>query len=384
MRGSIVLAALVAALVGFGGTLALVVAAAQAVDATPAETASWVAGTCLAKAAATTFLSWRHRIPIIGAWSTPGLALLAASGGAVDLPAAVGAFIVAAVLLIATALLRPLGALVARIPPTIAAAMLAGILLRFALGVFEAAAIAPSLVLPLVLLFLVVRLASPFAAVLAVLAAGVGMAALTGAMGALAIERVVTAPVLVMPRFEPGVAIGLGLPLYLVTMASQNLPGFAVLRAAGYPVPIAAILAVTGLASLASAFVGAHTTNLAAITASICTGPDAHPDPAQRWLTGPVYALCYLVFAAFAGLFVAVIAAMPAVLIATVAGTALLAPLAGALGQSMTAERQRFAAILTLAVTASGLTLLGLGAAFWGLLAGLAVLAADRVARRGT
>ena len=186
------------------------------------------------------------------------------------------------------------------------------------------------------------------------LVAGCLLAWAQGLMGAM--PDVLTLSMLqpVRPVFDPAVLLGLGVPLYLVTMASQNLPGFAVLRAAGYQPPSRSILAVTGLASLATAPFGAHASNLAAITAAICTGPDVHPDPARRWLTGPVYALCYLVLALFGASLVQLFAAMPPALITTVAGVALIGPLAGALVAALAQEQQRFAAALALVVTASG------------------------------
>lgn len=239
---------------------------------------------------------------------------------------------------------------------------------------------APGLVLPLLGLFLLARLFNPMAAVLVVLVAGVLLAWLQGRMGAVPAALELSTLQLTVPAFEPGVLLGLGVPLYLVTMASQNLPGFAVLQTAGYTVPTRSILAVTGLASLLTAPFGAHASNLAAITAAICTGPDVHPDPARRWLTGPVYALCYLVLALFGASLVQLFAAMPPALIATVAGLALLGPLAGALGAAMANERQRFAAVLVLVVTASGVAPAGIGAPFWGLLAGLLVLALEKLA----
>lgn len=377
MRPSLVVAAVVAALVGFAGTLAIVLAAAAAVGAGPAQTSSWVAALCLAMAATSSFLSWRHRVPVITAWSTPGAALIAASTG-VALDQAVGAFLLAAGLVLLTAAFRPVGTLIARIPTPVAAAMLAGVLLRFVVGVFEAVPAAPALILPLVALFLAARLASPAAAVLVVLAAGTALAAGLGLLGPLPDRLDLSQLTLVTPAFEPSVLLGLGLPLYLVTMASQNLPGFAVLRAAGYPVPSRPILAATGLASLLTAPFCAHTSNLAAITAAICTGPDAHPDPERRWLAGPVYGICYLTLAAFGASLVGLFAALPPALIATVAGLALTAPLSSALATALGDERLRFAAVLTFAVTASGLTLLGIGSAFWGLTAGLLAAALER------
>ena len=380
MRLSVVVSAVVAALVGFGGTLAIVVAAARAVGASPAQTSSWVAALCLAMAATSGFLSVRHRMPVITAWSTPGAALIAATSG-IGLPEAVGAFLFAAALVLLTAAFRPVGALIHRLPAGVASGMLGGVLLRFVVAPFESAAALPELVLPLLALFLAVRLVNPSVAVLAVLVAGLALAwglGLTEAVPAgLALSRLeVTAP-----AFDPAVLLGLGLPLYLVTMASQNLPGFAVLRAAGYEPPARSILAVTGLASLATAPLGAHTSNLAAITAAICTGPDTHPDPARRWLAGPIYGLCYLGLAAFGSSLVELVAAMPPALIATVAGAALAMPFAGALAAAMADPDQRFAAALTFAVTASGIAAFGIGAPFWGLVAGLAVLGLDRLRR---
>jgi benzoate membrane transport protein len=185
----------------------------------------------------------------------------------------------------------------------------------------------------------------------------------------------------ITPAWDPTALIGLGLPLFLVTMASQNLPGFAVLRASGYQPPSRPILAVTGLASVVTALFGAHTSNLAAISAAICTGPDTHPDPAKRWMTGPFYALCYALLAAFGAFVIGVIAALPPALIKTIAGLALLGALSGALGSALADEVRRFPAVLTFVVTASGLSMFGIGSAFWGLAAGLLVLGLDAAGR---
>jgi benzoate membrane transport protein len=221
---------------------------------------------------------------------------------------------------------------------------------------------------------------SPAGAVIAVIAAGLGLAGALGRIGPLPAPGL-SGLHLVTPVFDPAVLAGLGVPLFVVTMASQNLPGFAVLRANGYPVPARSILGVTGLASLATAPFGALTSNLAAITAALCAGPDAHPDPARRWLTGPVLAGCYVLLAAFGASLVGVFAALPVELVRTVAGLALAGALAGSLGAALAVERDRFAAVLTFSVTASGLALGGIGSAFWGLLAGLAALACEAGAR---
>ena len=381
MRLSILSSAVIAALVGFGSTIAIIIAAAHAVGADAAQTTSWVAALCLSMAATSGFLSVRYRIPVVTAWSTPGAALIAASSG-ISVHAAVGAFLLAGALIVLAATVKPFGRLIERIPTPLAAAMLAGVLIRFVMAVFESAQGAPGLVLPLVAIFLMVRLFNPAMAVLAVLFVGLALAFGNGLAHVPASGPTVSSLTFIPPAFEPAALVGLGLPLFLVTMASQNLPGFAVLRASGYAPPSRPILAVTGLASVASALFGAHTSNLAAISAAICTGPDTHPDPGKRWLVGPFYALSYLVFAVFGAGLIGLIGALPPELIKTVAGLALIGAFTGALTSALAEEARRFAAVLTLAVTASGLSLFGIGSAFWGLAAGLAALGLDALAPR--
>jgi benzoate membrane transport protein len=320
-------------------------------------------------------------MPIITAWSTPGAALIASTSGVPSFRAAVGAFVLAAMLILLTAAVRPLGRLIEKIPASIAAAMLAGILLRLVIAMVEHVPTAPLLVLPLIALFLVARLLMPTMASLIVLVAGALLAVALGLVKpipALGLSR----PELVLPAWDLATLIGLGVPLYLVTMASQNLPGFAVLRASGYHPPTQPVLAVTGAASFVTAFMGAHTSNLAAISAALCTGPEAHPDPAQRWKAGIFYAVWWGLIALFGASLVGLFGALPPALLATVAGTALLGSMASAMGAALGAETERFAAAGTLAVTASGVTLMGVGSAFWGLCFGLLVLAAERFLRR--
>lgn len=380
MRISIPVSAFVAAIVGFGGTLAIVIAAAKAVGATQTETASWVTTICLAMAIESLWLSWRTKMPVITAWSTPGLALIAASSG-FSMGEAVAAFIVTGILLIATGLFRPLTQLISRIPPSVASGMLAGIVVTFALNAVKTVPVDPWLILPLIAAFFVIRLFNPALSVLAVLIGGGFAAFLTGRVGGLPTPELSTLT-LVMPHFTLPAIIGLALPLYLVTMASQNLSGLAVLRAAGYHPEPGPLIGVTGLFSLLSAPFGGSTTNLAAISAAICTGPDVHPDPAERWKTGPFYALAYLVFAMFGASLVAIFAVLPQSLIVLVAGLALMASLANALSIALKEEGERMAATVTFVVTASGLTLFGVGAAFWGLIAGLVVLFLEMLKKR--
>ncbi|MER8691737.1 benzoate/H(+) symporter BenE family transporter [Mesorhizobium opportunistum] len=380
MRLSIPISAFVAAIVGFGGTLAIVIAAAHAVGATQIQTASWVTTICLAMAIESLWLSWRTKMPVITAWSTPGLALMAASSG-FSIGEAVAAFIATAILLIATGLFKPLTKLISRIPPSVASGMLAGIVVTFALNAVKTVPVDPWLILPLIAAFFIIRLFNPALSVLAVLIGGGLAAFLTGRVGGLPTPELSTLT-LIAPDFTAKAMIGLALPLYLVTMASQNLSGLAVLRAAGYHPEPGPLIGVTGLFSLLSAPFGGSTTNLAAISAAICTGPDVHPDPAERWKTGPFYALAYLIFAIFGASLVAIFAVLPQSLIVLVAGLALMASLANALAIALKDEGQRMAATVTFVVTASGLTLFGVGAAFWGLIAGLVVLFLDTLKKR--
>lgn len=378
MRLSIIGSPVVAVLVGFGGTLAVIIEAARAVGCSPGQITSWVTGLCLAMAGSTAWLTWRHRQPIVTAWSTPGAALIAAMPGVFNPSQAVGAFILAAVLVLLSAAIKPLTSLIERIPPAIAGAMLAGVLLRFVIGAVGGINTDPLFVLVLIGLFLVLRLILPMAAVPIVVVIGLIWAWLGGRLSTIS-DLGFSHVELVTPAFDLTALIGLGLPLFLVTMASQNLPGFAVLRADGYSPPVRPILAVTGLASLLTAPLGAHTSNLAAISASICTGPDTHPDPAQRWLVGPFYAAGYLLCALFGASLVAVFAALPPTFMATIAGLALLAPFIGSLAVALEKPAHRYAAGVTFAVSAAGVTFLGLGSAFWGLAAGILVLALDQV-----
>ena len=320
-------------------------------------------------------------MPIICAWSTPGAALIAATSG-LDISAAVGAFLLSAALMMLTAAFRPLGALIERIPMPIASAMLAGVIFRFVVAVFDEMKLSPGLVLPLLAIFLVARLINPFLGVIAALAAGLVLSFATGHAGWPAGDLALTGLEFVTPRIDAAAMLGVGIPLYLVTMAAQNLPGFAVLRAAGYQPPTAPCLFVTGLASFLTAPLGAHMVNMAAISAAICTGPDTHPDPAQRWKAGIVYGFAYLGIAGCAGLLLALIVAMPKALVVAVAGLGLVGSLTGALGQAMGSDKERFAAVVAFAVAASSLSLFGIGSAFWSLVAGLAVLTLDAVMGR--
>ena len=365
-----IMAALVATLVGYGSSIIIVLSAAQALGASPAQTESWVLALCIAKAIGSAFLSWRHRLPMVLAWSTPGAALIAASQS-LSMEEGAAAFIFAGIMVALTGLIGPLGRLIARIPDGIAAAMLAGVLLPFCLKGALAAEAAPLLVLPMLATFALVRLFNPALAVLAALAIGLALAFGLGAARPDSLALSLPRAELLLPDWSLSVVIGLGLPLYLVTMASQNLPGFATMRAAGYEPPVRSALGVTGSLSALAGFFGAHSISMAAITAAICMGPDVHPDPKQRWKVGLAYGAMWLILGLAGPVLLSFLTALPGEVMAALVALALLGPLTGALTTAMAHPEQRFSAAMTVTVTASGLALFGIGAAFWGLVAGL-------------
>lgn len=374
--------AAVATVIGFGGTVALIVQAGQAFGASPGQIVSMVTALCLGIGLPGALLSWRVRMPVVMAWSTPGAALLAASTLGLGWANAVGAFVVAALLMIATGLLPALGRLARRIPASVASAMLAGVLLPFVLRLFKVVPEEMALAGGLLAVFVVMRRLWPAWALPAVLAAAVVVLALRGQIGLPPGTGLFGTLQPVIPAFDWRVAVSLGLPLFLVTLASQNLPGLVVLRAAGYEPPADRLILTTGVASLAIAPFGGHGVNLAAITAAICTDPDAHPDPARRWIVGVVYGGFYVLVALFAAPLTGLFVAMPPAVLAVITGLALIAPLTGALTTMLEQPAQREAAVMTFAATASGLALFGIGSAFWGLVVGFAALAALRWVHR--
>jgi benzoate membrane transport protein len=372
MRMSVISAAVVAALVGFGASVAIVLAGAQALGATPAQAASWLLVISLAKGLGSAGLSSWARVPVVLAWSTPGAALIAASSG-LTMAQGVAAFVTAGVLILLTGLIRRLGALIALIPDAVAAAMLAGVLLPFVLKLAPSTESLP--VLWMIGLFLILRLWNGAIAVLAAVAVGLALSYAMGHTDPMPSDIGMPFPVFVAPDFDLAAIIGLGIPLYLVTMASQNLPGFAIMRAAGFAPPVAPALITTGALSAGTALFGAHTINMAAITAAICMGDDVHPDRSRRWVVGVVYGLVWVCLGLSATWVVAMIDTLPTLLVQGIVGLALLMPLTGALGQAFVAPEGRFAATVTLIVAASGFPLVGISSAFWGLCAGLLVTA---------
>jgi benzoate membrane transport protein len=376
---SIISSTLTAVVVGFASTILLIMEAARAVGATPSQQASWAAALYIGMAVTSFILSWRYRMPMITAWSTPGAALIATSASGVTYSNALGAFVAAGLLMTLAGLIKPLERAIEKIPAPVAAAMLAGVLLRYTLGVPGAAYSMPLFVLPLVAVFFGLRLTWPLFAVPVVVVLGVVLAAFGGTFEGNCCSFGITPLEWTTPTFDLQTVLSIGIPLFLVTMASQNLPGFAVLRASGYQPPVQPALLVTGIGSALLAPFGSHAINMAAITASIVTGPDCHPDPAKRWLVAWPYLILYVVAGLLAGSLVHVLGALPKELIMAIAGLALFSPLMGGMTAMMKAPRDIESALITFLVTASGITVMGVGSAFWGLAAGLVLFGVRHV-----
>ena len=372
MRLQPVLAGVVTALVGFAGSFAVVLTGLRAVGADEWQAASGLLVLCLASAVVALVLGLRHRMPISIAWSTPGAALLISAGPPPGgFPAAVGAFVVCGALVVVAGVVPALGRLIALIPVPIAGAMLAGVLVELCLAPVRAVAEVPLLAAPVIVVWaLVGRFARAWAVPAALVVAAVAIALTGPGLGGTAL-----APALVWttPVFDPVTVVGLGLPLFLVTMASQNVPGAAVLAQYGYRAPMRPILTATGLATIACAPFGGHAVNLAAISAALAAGPDADPDSTRRWLASVTAGLGLAVLGLGAGIATVLLVLSPPVLIEAVAGLALLGALAAALSSAVSDPGGREAAAVTFVVTAAGIGFLGIGAAFWGLLAGAAM-----------
>lgn len=376
--------ALIAALVGFGGTVALVVQAMRTLGASVEQTGSAVTALCLGIAITGAALSLKLRMPIVLAWSTPGAALLAASSPGLSWPTALGAFLLSGLMMVLLGLIPVLGRWAERIPSSIASAMLAGVLLPFCLQLFGLGAQDPALVGLVVMVFLLARQWAPLYALLLVLIAGMALTLLRGDITALPPGAMFGVLSPLAPEFAPSAILSLALPLFLVTLVSQNLPGLVVLRSAGYSPKPGLLLFSTGIASMIAAPFGAHAVNLAAITAAICTGDEAHADRSRRWIVGILYAGFYLLLAIFASTLVRVFLALPPTVIMVLTGIALIPALTGAIGNMLVEKSQRDAAMVTFLATGSGLSLFGLGAAFWGLLAGFVALAVKAMLARHT
>lgn len=366
-----VFAGSLAAIVGFASAFTIVLNGLGAVGATPAMAASGLLALCVIKGLTGAGLSFWKRMPVSIAWSTPGAALLVTAGTpAGGFSEATGAFIVAAALIVIAGLYRPFGRLVASIPMSIASAMLAGVLMELCLAPVQAVQAMPLYALPIIIVWaLAMRFVRLWAVPIAVAVTALIIVFATklppGALAHIAPE-----PIFIAPHFTLATITSIALPLFIVTMASQNVPGLAVMRVNGYTPDVAPIFTVTGLASGVIALFGGQSINLAAITAALCAGPDAHPDPAKRWIAAATAGFTYVALGLTAGLASSFIAASPPLLIQAVAGLALMGSLAGALSTALAKDDERLPAIITFVTTMSGFSALGIGSAFWGLIAG--------------
>ena len=369
-------AGFVAVLVGFTSSVAIVFQAATALGATAAQISSWMWALGLGMGLCSLLPSLWLRKPVMVAWSTPGAAVLATAGasGGFGMAEATGAFLVCAALITLFGVTGWFETLMDRIPIALASALLAGVLTRFGLDAFVALKSAFAMVLLMLAAYLIGRRLWPRYAVPGVLVAGTVYAASTGQLHLGDVQWGLTMPVFTAPEFSWRATVSLALPLFVVTMASQNLPGVAVMRATGYELPISKIITLTGLATLVLAPFGAFALNLSAITAAICMGREAHPDPARRYVATAACGLIYCVVGLFGAAVTGVLAAFPHELVVAVAGLALLGTIAGGLTVALKDEAHREPALITFLVTLSGVSLAGIGSAFWGVVAGALAL----------
>jgi len=383
---SAVVAGLIAVIVSYGGPAAIIFQAAHSAHLTQGQITSWIWAISIGSGVSGILLSLWYRAPVIIAWSTPGAALLAAGWTAYSYPEAIGAFLLAGIGITIFGVTGLFSALMERIPRAVVAAMLAGILFRFGVDVFTSLTASPLLVAPMLIVYLAMKRLKPRYAILSTLCVGLGSAAVLNLLRMDALSAAfgasLASPEFTAPTFSIGALIGIGVPLFLVTMTGQNATGLGVLRTAGYKTPGGPLVAATGALSTLLAPFGSHGINLAAITAAICTGPEAHGDPDKRYVAGVVCGLAYLVVGLFGATLVGVFAALPPALIAAISGLALFGALMSGLSQAMDDEPRREAALVTFLVTVSGLSLFGIGAAFWGLVAGVLADAA-LMARKG-
>ena len=365
-------AGFVAVLVGFTSSVAIVFQAAQSFGATPAQITSWIWALGLGMGLCSLVPSLLLRKPVMVAWSTPGAAVLATAGaaGSFSMGEAVGAFMVCSALVILVGATRALERVADRIPMEIASALLAGVLARFGIQAFAAAQTALPLVLLMVGTYLVARRMAARYAVVVTLVVGILWVLITGQM-AWSMEPVRLAmPVFVAPQWSVSAIVSLAIPLFVVTMASQNLPGMAVIRASGYELPVSRLITMTGWASLVLAPFGAFALNFSAITAAICMGPEAHEDRSKRYTAAASCGAIYILIGLFGALVTGLLTSFPNELVVAIAGIALLSTIGNGLASALRDERHREPALITFLVTLSGITLMDIGSAFWGVVAG--------------
>lgn len=365
------IAGLLSVIVNYGGTFILVFQAARVAGLDAAQTASWVWSVSVGVGLTGLALSWRYRAPIITAWSTPGAAFLVTALGSVSYPEAIGAYMLSALGFVILGLSGYFDRLIRLIPPAIAAALLAGILLQFGIGAFGGASADPVLVGLLTGSYLILKRFTARYAIVGILLIGLGWLLLRGEVDLSGLSLKLASPVLTLPVFSLNAALSLALPLFLITLTGQYMPGMLVLRNDGYTTSANPIVTVTGLGALIMAPFGSHAFNVAAITAAIVTGPEAHDDPSKRWIGGIAAGLFYTLIGVFGVTLAAVFLAFPAGFITTLAGLALLGTIGGSLATAMSDPATREAALITFLASAANIQLLGIGGAFWGLMIGL-------------
>lgn len=367
---SAVIAGFVTVLVGFTSSAVIVFQAAQALGASPGEVGSWMGALGLGMGLTSIGLSLRYRQPVVTAWSTPGAAMLITSAAGVPMGEAVGGFLISALLITLCGFTGWFERMINRIPISVASGMLAGVLLRFGLDVFTAMKTQFVMTFAMFCVYLVMRRVLPRYAVIAALVLGILIAGVQNLLHLDAVRLELAQPIFTLPQFSIGSLVGIALPLFVVTMASQNVPGVAVIRASGYTVPISPLIGWTGVATLILAPFGGFALNLAAITAAICMGREAHEDPSKRYVAAMAAGVFYMIVGLFGATVGAVFAAFPKELVLAIAGLALLGTIGNGLAAALAQEKEREPALITFLVTASGVALFGIGSAFWGLVAG--------------
>lgn len=366
-----VVAGLISVIVNYGGTFILVFHAAKVAGLSPELTASWVWSISIGVGVTGLILSWMTREPIITAWSTPAAAFLVTALATTPYAEAVGAYIISAVGFVLLGLSGWFERVIRLIPPGVAAGLLAGILLQFGIGAFGSMSIDPLLAILLVITYVVFKRFSARYAVVGVLVLGLAFLLVQGSVDLSGLSLQLAAPVFTTPVFSLNALLSVALPLFLITLTGQYMPGMLVLRNDGFNTSANPILTITGLGSLLMAPFGSHAFNVAAITAAICTGREAHEDPSKRWLAGIAAGVFYILIGVFGVTLAAVFMAFPATFITTLAGLALLGTIGGSLASAMADARTREASLITFLASAANITILGIGGAFWGLVIGL-------------
>lgn len=366
-----VVAGLISVMVNYGGTFILVFQAARVANLSPELTASWVWSISIGVGLSGLLLSWRYREPIITAWSTPAAAFLVTALATTSYAEAIGAYMISALAFVVLGLTGCFDKVIRLIPSGIASGLLAGILLQFGIGAFSSVSVDPVLVGTLIIAYICLKRVSARYAIIGILMIGLTLLLLQGRVDLSGLELKLAAPVFTMPQFSLNATLSIALPLFLITLTGQYMPGMLVLRNDGFATSANPIVTVTGLGSLIMSPFGSHAFNIAAITAAIATGREAHEDPSKRWIAGIAAGCFYILVGVFGVTLAAVFMALPATFITTLAGLALLGAIGGSLASAIVDSSSREAALITFLASAANITLLGIGGAFWGLVIGL-------------